>query len=254
MAVSSGEMEEAVKKVLLTSSSKAFLGRNKNLLVDKGFQLFAAATGIEALQLHQKHLFDLVLSDLELEDMDGCRLCSEVRKTESSLSVPVVLICYDTAECMEKVKQSDATAILLKPINPTQLLVTIGSFIDMQLARSKRVACNAELLCTQQGLEFSCVSHDISVTGILLETEHKLSPGDQICCQFKLLDSSQANIEGVVTRCIISSQGKMLYGVKFIDIPSPNRSVIEKYVVLNNHLGIRLSLNLNQSRPVSGYI
>jgi DNA-binding response OmpR family regulator len=242
-----------VKKVLLTSSSKAFLGRNVNLLADKGFQFFTAATGSETIKLHQEYLFDLILSELELEDMDGCKLCAEVRKTEHSHPVSVVLICSDTAECLEKVEQSGATAILLRPIKPTQLLVTIGSIINMQLARSKRVEFNAEVLCTQQGLEFSCVSHDISVTGILLETEHKLSLGDQISCQFKLFDSSQAHTEGVVTRCI-SPQGKMLYGVKFIDIPSPNRSAIGKYVFLNNHLGIRISLNPSRYGPASGCI
>jgi CheY-like chemotaxis protein len=236
MAVSSGEVEEAVKKVLLVSSSKTFLGRNKNLLVDKGFQLFAAATGAEALQLHHKHLIDLVLSDLELEDMDGCRLCSEVRKTESSLSVPVVLICYDTAECVERIMQSDATAMLLRPIKPTQLLVTIGSFIDMQLARSIRVAFNTEVLMKKQDTEFLAGSQDISATGILLETEYPLSSGDQVSCSFALYGSCQA--EGKVTRCIRSPEGKKLYGVKFINLSVSSRSAIEKYVASNNHLGV----------------
>lgn len=229
-------MEKTVKKVLLTSSSKTFLGRNKNLLSDKGFQLFAAATGAEALQLHQQHLFDLVLSDLELDDMDGCRLCSEIRKAESSLSIPVVLICYDTATCVEKVKQSDATALLLKPVDPTQLLVTIGSFIDMQLARSMRVAFNAEVCARKQDTEFKGVSHDISVTGILLETEHQLSPGDRVSCNFTLYGFWQA--EGEVARCISSPKGVTMYGVKFISLPMTRRSAIEKYIALNNHLGV----------------
>ena len=237
-----------MKKVLLTSSSKAFLGRNMNLLMNKGFQFFTATSGSETIKLHQEYLFDLILSELELEDMDGCTLCSEVRKTETSRPVSVVLICSDTAECLKKVEQSNATAMLLRPIKPTQLLVTIGSIIDMQLARSKRVEFIAEVLMKKQDMEFFCVSRDISVTGILIETEHQLSLGDRISCQFRLFDSN-AQTAGEVTRCIASSKGKMFFGVRFIDIPSQKRNAIEKYVALNNHLGIRLALNPNRPRP-----
>ena len=194
----------------------------------------------------------MILSDLELEDMDGCRLCSEVRKTDSLRPVPVVLICPDTAECLKKVEKSEATAMLTRPIKPTQLLVTIGSIINMQLARSKRVEFNAEVLTKKRDMEFICLSHDISSTGILIETENQLSLGDQISCQFILFDSCHTQTAGEVARCIISPNGKMQYGVKFIDMTSPKRSAIEKYVTQNDHLGVRLALNPSQSRPVSG--
>jgi CheY-like chemotaxis protein len=245
------EKEAAVKKVLLTSSSKAFLERNMNLLINKGFQFFTAATGSETIKLHQEYLFDLILSELELKDMDGCTLCSEVRKTESSRPVSVVLICSDTAECLKKVEESDATAMLVRPIKPTQLLVTIGSIIDMQLARSKRVEFKAEVLTKMQDTEFISASHDISATGILIETDHQLSLGDPVGCQFRLFGSCDTQTEGEIARCIISPKGKMLYGVKFINLPSPERSAIEKYVALNDHLGIRLALNPGQPRPAS---
>lgn len=238
-----------MKKVLLTSSSKAFLGRNTNLLADKGFQFFTAATGSETLKLHREHAFDLILSDLELDDMDGCRLCSEVRKTEHSKPVSVVLICTGTDDCLKKVEQSDATAMLVRPIHPTQMLVTIGSIIDMQLARSKRVEFRAEVLTRKQDLEFASVSHDISASGILIETEHQLSTGDAINCSFSLLDHN-ATAAGEVARCL-ASRARKLFGVKFTNISIQCRSTIERYVAMNEHLGVRLALNPGLSRSAS---
>ena len=214
--------------------------------MNKGFQFFTAATGSETIRLHQEYLFDLILSELELEDMDGCTLCSEVRKAEPSRPVSVVLICSDTAECLKRVEQSDATAMLVRPIKPTQLLVTIGSIIDMQLARSKRVEFGAEVLIKKQAIEVQCFSRDISATGILLEAGQHLSLGDLVSCRFRI-DSCHIQTEGEVTRRFISPKGKKLYGVKFIDIPSPKRSAIEKYVASNKHLGIRLALDQSQS-------
>jgi len=227
-----------VKKVLLTSSSEAFLKRNVTLLTGKGFQLFTATNGAEAIKLHQKHFFDLILSDLELDDIDGCTLCAEVHKAEPSSGVSVVIICIGTAESLGKVRQSNADAILLRPVDPTQLLVTIGSFIDMQLARSKRVKLTVDVSGRKEAKEFSGIAHDISSTGILIGTHFELAPGDRISFKFMLIDSTQIQTDVEVARCINSPNGTMLYGAKFIDLPEPKRDAIKKYIAANNHLGV----------------
>jgi len=227
-----------VKKVLLTSSSKAFLKRNITLLTGKGFQLFTATSGSEAISLHQTHRFDLILSDLELEDIDGCTLCAEVHKAEPSSGVSVVIICLNTSESLGKVRHSNADAILLRPIDPTQLLVTIGSFIDMQLARSKRVRFTVDVSGRKETTEFSCIAHDISSTGILIGTDFELTAGDRISFRFKLIDSTQVQTDVEVARCINSPDSTMLYGAKFIDLPESKRDAIKKYIAANDHLGV----------------
>ena len=246
-----GKKGVAMKKVLLTSSSKAFLERNMNLLMNKGFQFFTATTGTETLKLHREYLFDLILSELELDDMNGCTLCTEVRKAEPSRPVSVVLICSDTAENLEKAERCGAAAILVRPLKPTQLLVTIGSIIDMQLARSKRVEFISDVVVKKQTIEFHSVSRDISTTGILIESDHQLDLGDRISCQFRLFDSCHTQTEAEVARCVVSPKSRKLYGVKFIDLSSQGRNAIGRYVALNDHLGIRLAVNLNQSTHVS---
>lgn len=225
-----------MKKILLTSSSTAFLKRNVTLLTDKGFQLFTAINGSEALRLHQENNFDLILSDLDLEDTDGCTLCADIHKIAPSSAVSVVIICFNTLESMEKVKQSDADAILLRPVDPTQLLVTIGSFIDMQLARSKRIKFTVDVSGRKKDKEFSCHSHDISSTGILIGTDFELAPGDRISITFRTSDSVQIKTEGKVVRSIIAPHGKIFYGVKFIDLPEANRDAIKKFISENNHV------------------
>jgi len=142
-----------MKKVLMTSPSKAFLGRNTTLLMNQGFRFFTASSGLESLKLHEELEFDLILSELELNDMDSCDLCSAIHQKDALKRIPVIIICHDTVRHIERVKQSNAAAILLRPINPTHLLITIGSFIDMQLARSKRVGLNTTVLIKKQGEE-----------------------------------------------------------------------------------------------------
>jgi CheY-like chemotaxis protein len=228
-----------MKKVLLVSASKPFLARNVTLLGKKGFHFFTASSGTEALALHREHAFDLILSDLDLHDMDGALFCREVRAVDGPHVVPVVLICYDTVESIEKAKLSDASALLLRPINPTHLLITIGSFIDMQLARDRRVVFRAPVLCRAAGEEFLGRSEDISVTGMLMEIENLLEIGSRITCHFTLADKSRLQPEAEVIRGYRTSGGKKRFGIKFIGLAQASRNAIERYIVSNDHLGVK---------------
>lgn len=229
-----------MKKVLLTSASQSFLNRNSNLLTDKGFQFFTSSAGVEALRLHDEHFFDLIISDFELDDMDGCQFCSEVRNSEQQQLVPVVIICRDNAEHIEKVKRSDASAILFRPLDPTHLLITIGSFIDMQLARNTRVEFSAQVSCQQLATKFVCNSHDISISGILLEADSQLDMASSLTCLFTLPGSGQIQTEAEIVRFYTQSDGRQsFYGVKFINLPLTGSDAIKKYIVANAHLGIK---------------
>lgn len=219
-----------MKKILLVSTSNVFLKRNANLLEGRGLEIFTAANGEEALRLHEEHIFDLILSELELDGIDGSRLCAEVRMMPNSQHVSIILICYDILNSIHRVEQSGANAMLLKPIDPIQLLETIGSFVDMQLGRSKRVVLNVKVISMQFDQEFLCFSHDISTTGILLETEHQLSLGNRIICKFTLDNAFNIAAEGEVIRYLNLPASRNLYGVKFHALPLPYRTAIDAYV------------------------
>jgi len=219
-----------MKKILLVSASKVFLRRNANLLMGRGLEIFTASSGEESLKLHEEHLFDLILSELELDGIDGSRLCSEVHMMKNSQHVSIILVCYDMLNSIHRVEQSGANAMLLKPLDPNQLLETIGSFVDMQLGRSKRVVLNVKVISRQFDQEFLCFSHDVSTTGILLETEHQLSLGNRIICKFTLDNAFNIEAEGEVIRYLSLPEARNLYGVKFLALPLPYRKAIEDYV------------------------
>jgi c-di-GMP-binding flagellar brake protein YcgR len=88
------------------------------------------------------------------------------------------------------------------------------------------------VLSKKSALEFFCFSHDISTTGILLETEHQLDLGSRIHCQFNLPDSCLIETEGEVVRMLNSAEDLHLYGVKFIGLAPSYRRAIETYVNL----------------------
>jgi CheY-like chemotaxis protein len=219
-----------MQKFLLVSASKSFLKRNISLLQRRGLHLFTATNGEEALRLHSECQFDLILADLELEEMDGFSLCAAVRRLDSDKKVPVILTCQNMAENQERGEQGGVSAILPKPLNPLQLVETVGKLTRLQMVRSKRVELDVEVLTKAGDTEVICIAHDISNTGILFETKKQLPLGSRIICQFTVPRSSQVVAEGVVIRSMSILQRKSMYGVKFVGLPAAHRRAIDEYV------------------------
>lgn len=219
-----------MKKILLVSSSKSFLERNKNLLKREDFQLITAQSGAEALQLQKEYFFDLILSDLHLLDMGGDTLSLTIRNDEISRNVVIILICYDNADEHSRIAKSGADAKIIRPVQPEQIINTVGSLLDMEIGRPKRAMFTVKVLSKKGEVAFDCISIDISTTGILLETEYPLDIGDRISCQFALPGAGQIETEGDVVRSVKILETTFKYGVQFAGLSHSFRKEIVSYV------------------------
>jgi len=219
-----------MKKVLLVSAYTPFLSRNTDLLMGRGLEVFTAKSGGEALKLHTQHNFDLILADFKLEEMGGCTLCSIIRKSKDAPEVPIIIACHNLPGSIESVARCGASSIAIKPIEPISLMENIGSFLDFQFGRSKRVILKVFVFSSAYEQEFLCFSHDLSNTGILIETDHDLALGSRISCQFNLPDICQIAVEGEITRLMSGKDCENIYGVKFIDLSLSSRKDIDKYI------------------------
>ncbi|MDD1776433.1 MAG: response regulator [Candidatus Methanomethylicus sp.] len=219
-----------MKKVLLASESEGFLDRNTELLLQRGIQIFTVTSGEAALKLYTENHLDLIVVDYRLDDILGCALCSQLSSTKHLRQTPTVLITRNTSNDMDMATNSGAGTILLKPVDPNKLLEVITGTIDLQAIRCKRVALNVPVVCKKPELEIPCLAHNISNSGILIETD-QLAAGTRIKCEFTLPDSMHVDVEGEVVRIATSPEGKQLCGVKFIQTPLPSLRTIMNYVV-----------------------
>jgi len=243
-----------MKKILLTSTYMLFLRKNSNLLSKRGFEVFTTSNGGEAFKLHQEHKFDLIFSDFRLEDMGGCTLCSLIRKKDNSHHVPIVIACHNFPGSIESVEQCGASAMLIKPVETIKLIETLGGFLDLEVGRSKRVVLNVEVIAKNGAKEFSCFSHDISNTGILIETEQLLDIGSRLICKFDLPGFCQIETEGEITRRIISLEGGYLFGIKFVALPLSSRKAIDSYIeslLVPEVSNINVTSSVYQNAPIN---
>lgn len=78
-----------VKKILLADDDPTFVRLVNEVLTQKGYKMFTASNGQEALQLMFTHKPDLVLLDVVMPGMDGWQTCHRIRELSD---VPIVMI------------------------------------------------------------------------------------------------------------------------------------------------------------------
>ncbi|WP_243372323.1 response regulator [Geotalea sp. SG265] len=117
-------------KILLVSDSPGFLERNKSFLEKAGYRLFTAATAMEAIERQRNVRAQVVIAMLDLPDMGGDLLCSQIRRDPEYENVSIILVCYQSTKALERAALCGADAWVTKPVQPHLLLREVGGLLN----------------------------------------------------------------------------------------------------------------------------
>lgn len=219
-----------MKKILLVNASRYFLDEGKSLLDRKDFQVFMAPSVMQALQIHRQERVNLIVTDLHLSELGGDVLCARIREETDVRTVSIILICHDVPEDLEKAARCGANICLKKPFSPRTLLEQVEKLLAVCIRRGYRVLLRARVKgATDEGV-FFCTSQNLSVSGILIETERQLHSGDDISCSFYLPGAAHIVAEGEVARVERQPDGKFHSGIRFIDLSPEYHREIENFI------------------------
>jgi two-component system chemotaxis response regulator CheY len=91
-----------------------------------GYDVIEAIDGQDALSKARTKQADVVLTDLNMPNMDGIQLIRELRKLPQYKFTPMLLLTTESAgDKKTEGKAAGATGWLVKPFNPDQLLATL---------------------------------------------------------------------------------------------------------------------------------
>lgn len=91
-----------------------------------GHTVTEAADGAEALTLAKNNAYDLVLSDVNMPNLDGIGLAKELRALPNFKFTPILMLTTEAGmDKKQDGKAAGATGWIVKPFNPDQLLSTI---------------------------------------------------------------------------------------------------------------------------------
>ncbi|MEK7678596.1 MAG: response regulator [Deltaproteobacteria bacterium] len=100
------------------------------IVKERGHRIFAASNGIEALELLATQMIDLVLTDLNMPQMDGLELSRCLRGNAAYRELPIIMVTTEAGEADKKLGlDSGVTTYLTKPISPQRLVYEIEKLI-----------------------------------------------------------------------------------------------------------------------------
>jgi CheY-like chemotaxis protein len=227
-----------MKKILVVSDIKGLIERERNISKRTGYRIFTAASADEALRIHRIKKADLIITDLDMPGMGGDELASLIKKDKGLRHAFVILICSDRKSDVKRCENSKADFFITKPVNANLLLSKVRQALDIQERGSARIPLRITLVASSRRT-FSCDAYNVSITGILIETEEVLHRDDSVACLFCISDSDEIIVKGKVVRVKIKGNDTYQYGINFTDLSSSSYSAIEAFV--NKQLEIYIS-------------
>lgn len=92
-----------------------------------GHTVLPARNAVEAIEVAQRELPDLIISDLKLPGSDGCEFIKQIRQTAAVSSIPAIALSgLGSSSKVEQAMGAGFDACLRKPAKPKELHSTIG--------------------------------------------------------------------------------------------------------------------------------
>ncbi len=116
-------------RILVVDDEEIARSNLEYILRKDGYQVATAASGLEALEKFKTQNFDLVLTDLKMEKMDGLQLLEAVKQASPTTEL-VMITGYATVSTAVDALRKGAAHYLSKPINLDDLRLTVKELVS----------------------------------------------------------------------------------------------------------------------------
>jgi len=118
-------------KILLVDDSKLARKHIRRTLSSMGLEnVIEAENGREAVGVLETELFDLILTDYNMPEMDGRELSAYIREQSNQTSVPIIMVTSEQdSSRLTAVQQAGVSAICDKPFEPSNVKQLIRQLI-----------------------------------------------------------------------------------------------------------------------------
>ncbi len=125
---------------------------------NKEFEFSFAQNGVEALQRLQSDAgIDLVLTDINMPEMDGLTLLTKMKELQNPLLRSVIVSAYGDMENIRTAMNRGAYDFVLKPIDLGDLEITINKSLDDLHKLKEAIQSRDQLLALQHELDIARV-------------------------------------------------------------------------------------------------
>jgi len=217
-----------MKKIIIARSILHALGGHDTIFGRGTIITYPARTSEEILNIQGVRKTDMIITEDALPIMGGAGLCSEIRKNPELKNVSIILVCDAAEASLAQCREAGANAVLSRPVDPLQLFSKISELLVIPQRKDLRVLLSASFAGREGKVSFFGMTHNISISGMLLETDRVLRPGDRFGCTVTV-SHREIVVECEVMRSV-KTKGRFMYGVKFLNLGTKSLIIIDQFV------------------------
>lgn len=114
------------KRILVVDDSATIRQTVTMTLEKNGYQSISAVDGMDALKVLETEPVDMVITDLNMPNLDGFSLTRELRNQQTTRFTPIIILTTETdQEKKAQGKAAGASGWIEKPFKPVNLLKVV---------------------------------------------------------------------------------------------------------------------------------
>lgn len=130
-----------MQKILIIEDDASVLENIEELLFSENYIVYKASNGLDGVDKAQKHLPDLIISDIMMPKMDGYQVKSELNKHNSTQNIPFIFLTARSEHTdLRYGMKLGADDYLTKPFTPQELFDAINT----RLSKKKKLLEESE--------------------------------------------------------------------------------------------------------------
>lgn len=129
--------ENIQKHILVVDDVPANLKYAQQLLGSR-YKLTLASSGAQALKFLKRNVPDLILLDINMPEMDGCTVITELKKDPATAMIPIIILTSEVDTAMElKCLELGAVDFIRKPFITEIMLSRIDTQLELSAYRDR---------------------------------------------------------------------------------------------------------------------
>ena len=121
-----------MKKIILIADDSSTVRKFVSFsLASKGFKVLTASDGMEAIEMMPSNKVDLIITDLNMPNLDGFKFIQSIRGNDEYSQIPIIILSsLSKSEEIQKGITCGADSYLVKPFDPKRIQYEVSKYLN----------------------------------------------------------------------------------------------------------------------------
>lgn len=167
-----------------------------DILTEAGYKVTVSSTGKDGLDCAKKNIFDLVITDLKISDIDGLQIIEAIKKNDPEV-MTIIITAYASVETAQDALRKGVFDYITKPFESKELLFVVDRAIKARKLKMANRQLMKNLIDQKVKLE-----EEVEDLSILYKIKQEISSTLELNAIFKIIVDRATDIVDAET-CVI---------------------------------------------------